>query len=106
MVNRIGSAGLWPGASMARCVDGPMPRKPGAMMAQCDDGPVRRWSGTRMVRCDNGPVKNGPVRRWSGAKMSVLVAQSVKALAGLTYVFAKGRSDRVRDQLTPRNSLQ
>ena len=33
------------------------------------------------------------------------IAQSVKALAGLTYVFAEERSDRVRDQLTPRNSL-
>ena len=26
--------------------------------------------------------------------------------AGLTYVFAKGVSDQVRDPLTPRNSLQ
>ena len=34
-------------------------------------------------------------------KLSVLVARH-----GLTYVFTKGRSDRVRDQLTPRNSLQ
>ena len=31
---------------------------------------------------------------------SVLVAQLVKVLAGLTYVFTKGRFDRVRDQLT------
>ena len=37
---------------------------------------------------------------------SVLVAQSVKTPAGLTYVLAKGRSDRVRDQLSPRNSFQ
>ena len=28
------------------------------------------------------------------------------APAGLTYVFAKGVSDQVRDPLTPRNSLQ
>ena len=34
------------------------------------------------------------------------VLAAVKALIGLTYVFAKGRSDRVWDQLTLSNSLE
>ena len=41
--------------------------------------------------------------RWNDAGLGSSVGW---APARLTYVFAKGRSDRVRDQLTPRNSLQ
>ena len=41
------------------------------------------------------------IRSWYSSSCSVGWAP-----AGLTYVLAKGRSIRVRDQLTPRNSLQ
>ena len=56
-------------------------------------------------------VINQEVSMWvwsdnNSTNKSVLVAEPVKGLAGLTYVFAKGRFDRVRDQLTPRNFFQ
>ena len=38
--------------------------------------------------------------------LSVLGSSVGRTPAGLTYVFAKGVSDQVRDPLTPRNSLQ
>ena len=56
------------------------------------------------IRCQLGPgaeICTPPLYTWS-----VLVAQLVERPAGLTYVFAKGVFDQVRDPLTPRNSLQ